>query len=144
MVTYNVDNCEAYAKVHGIVFNCKKCAAMTFRVKGMKHELVPSLLLCNSQLAVVGQVKYLGVVIDSLLCDDGDILRQLRYCSTNKLRASFFKCSIFVKKVLFRSYCTALYAAHLWCIFKKSTLQHFHVAYNNGCLLYTSPSPRDA
>ena len=129
-----LDICEAYAKVHGIVFNCKKCVAMTFRVKGMKHELVPSLSLCNSQLAVVGQVKYLGVVIDSLLCDDADILRQLRYqyCSANKLRASFFKCSISVKNVLFRSYCTALYAAHLWCIFKKSTLQRLRVAYNNG------------
>ena len=80
-----------------------KCVAMTFRVKGMRPELVPSLSLCNSQLAVVGQVKYLDVVIDSLLCDDNDILRQLRYqyCSANKLRASFFKCSIFVKNICF-------------------------------------------
>ena len=30
-----------------------------------------------------------------------------------------------------RSYCTALYVAELWCIFKKSTLQRLRVAYNN-------------
>ena len=129
-----LDICEAYAKIYGIVFNFKKCAATTFRIKGMKYGLVPNLFLCKSQLAEVGQVKYVIAVLDSLLCDDGNTLRQLRYqyCSANKLRASFFKCSIFVKNVLFRSYCTALYAAHLWCIFKKSTLQRLRVAYNNG------------
>ena len=97
-------------------------------------NLFPACRYGNSQLAVVGQVKYLGVVIDSLLCDDGNILCQLRYqyCSTSKLHALFFKCFIFVKNVVFRSYCTALHAAHLWCVFNKSTLQCLRVAYNNG------------
>ena len=74
--------------------------------------------------------------------DDKDILRQLRYqyCAANKLRSSFSKCAVAVKNVLFRSFCTSMYASSLWCNFKKATMQRLRVAYNFGCrALYNLP-----
>ena len=64
-----------------------------------------------------------------------DIQRQLRYqyCAANKLRASFSRCSNAVKNVIFRSFCTPMYASQLWCNFRKSWMQRLRVAYNFGC-----------
>ena len=47
------------------------------------------------------------------LSDDKDIQRQMRYqyCAANKLRASFSRCANAVKNVLFRSFCTSMYAS---------------------------------
>jgi len=90
----------------------------------------------------VDQYKYLGIVLDTELSDDKDIQRQLRYqyCAANKLRASFSRCSNAVKNVLFRSFCTPMYASQLWCNFRKSCMQRLRVAYNFGCrALYNLP-----
>jgi len=69
------------------------------------------------------------------LSDDKDIQRQLRhqYCAANKLRASFSRCSRAVTNMLFRSFCTPMYASQLWCNFRKSCVQRLRVAYNFGC-----------
>ena len=37
-----------------------------------------------------------------------------------------------MKIILFRAYCTPLYAAHLWNKFNKSTIRHIKVAYNDA------------
>jgi len=50
-----------------------------------------------------------------------------------KLRLSFSRCSYAVKNVLFRSFCTTMYASQLWCNFRKSCMQRLRVAYNFGC-----------
>ena len=50
-----------------------------------------------------------------------------------KLRASFSRCSNAVKNVLFRSFCTPMYASQSWCNFRKSCIQRLRVAYNFGC-----------
>jgi len=43
-----------------------------------------------------------------------------------------------VKKVLFRSFCTSMYASQLWCDFRKTYIRRLRVAYNFGCrALYT-------
>ena len=43
-----------------------------------------------------------------------------------------------VKYVLFRSFCTSMYASHLWCDFRKACIRRLRVAYNFGCrALYT-------
>jgi len=68
--------------------------------------------------------------------------RQLRYqyCAANKLRASLSRCSNAVKNVLFRSFCTPMYASQLWWNFRKSCMQRLRVAYNFGCrALYNLP-----
>ena len=45
-----------------------------------------------------------------------------------------------LKNVLFRSFCTPMYASQLWCNFRKSCMQRLRVAYNFGCRsLYNLP-----
>jgi len=52
----------------------------------------------------------------------------------------FSQCSNAIKNVLFRSFCTPMYASQLWCNFKKSCMQRFRVAYDFGCkALYNLP-----
>ena len=56
------------------------------------------------------------------------------------LRASFSQCSNAVKNILFRSFCTSMYASQLWCDFRKACMQRLHVAYKFGCrALYNLP-----
>ena len=47
-------------------------------------------------------------------------------------------CSNAVKNVLFRSFCTPMYASQLWCNFRKSCMQRLRVAYNLVAELYTT------
>jgi len=50
------------------------------------------------------------------------------------------RCSNAVKNVLFRYFCTPMYASQLWCNFKKSCMQRLRVAYKFGCrALYNLP-----
>ena len=52
----------------------------------------------------------------------------------------FSRCSNAVKNVLFRSFCTPMYASQSWCNFRKSCMQRLRVAYNFGCrALYNLP-----
>ena len=59
----------------------------------------------------------------------------------SKQAASLFsRCSNAVKNVLFRSFCTPMYASQLWWNFRKSCMQRLRVAYNSGCrALYNLP-----
>jgi len=130
-----LDVCQAYAQSHGIIFNCNKTVCMTFKAKSAKSTATPVLKLGGQHVNSVDQYKYLGILLDTELSDDKDIQRQLRYqyCATNKLRASFSRCSNEVKNILFRSFCTPMYASQLWCKFRKSCMQRLRVAYNFGC-----------
>ena len=87
------------------------------------------------------EASCLKFVLDTELSDDKDIERQLRYqyCAAKKLRASFSRCNA-VKNVLFRSFCTPMYASQLWCNFMKWCVKILCVAYNFGCrALYNLP-----
>ena len=113
----------------------KKTVCMTFKVKSARSTVTLALKLGGQYVNTVDQYKYLGIVLDTELSDDKDIQRQLRYqyCAANKLRASFSRCSNAGKNVLFRSFCTHMYASQLWCNFRKSCMQRLWVAYNFGC-----------
>jgi len=137
-----LDVCQTYAESHGIIFNCNKTVCMTFKARSAKSTATPSLKLGGQYVKSVDQYKYLGIVLDTELSDDKDIQRQLRYqyCAASKLRASFSRCSNTVKNVLFRSFCTPMYASKLWCNFRKPCMQRLRVAYNFGCrALYNLP-----
>ena len=137
-----LDVCQAYAESHGIIFNCNKTVCMTFKAKSAKSTVTPLLTLGGQNVKSVNQYNYLGIVLDTELSDDKDIQRQLRYqyCAANKLRASFSRCWNAVKNVLFRSFCTPMYASQLWCNFRKSCMQRLRVAHNFGCrALYNLP-----
>ena len=134
--------CQAYAESHGIIFNWNKTVCITFKAKSARSTATPVLKLGGQYVNSVDQYKYLGIVLDTELSDDKDIQRQLRYqyCAANKLRASFSRCSNAVKNVLFRSFCTPMYASQLWYNFRKSCMQRLQVAYNFGCrALYNLP-----
>jgi len=109
------DMCQAYAESHGVIFNCNKTVCMTFKAKSARSTATPVLKLGGQYVNFVDRYKYLGILLDTELSDDKDIQRQLRYqyCAANKLRASFFRCSNAVKNVLFRSFCTPIYASQL-------------------------------
>jgi len=102
---------------------------MTFKAKSVKSTVTPLLTLGGQYVKSVDQYKYLGIVLDTELSHDKDIQRQLRYqyCAANNLRSSFSRCSNAVKNVLFRSFCTPMYASQLWCNFRKSCMQRLRV-----------------
>ena len=71
-----LDVCSNYAKLHDIVFNCKKPVGMIFSSKDM-YTFMPCNMNTNGQkIKFVNNVLYLGVSISSDLCDDTDIARQ--------------------------------------------------------------------
>ena len=115
---------------------------MTFKAKRARSTATPVLKLGGQCVNSVDQYKYLGILLDTELSDEKDIQRQpwYQYCAANKLRASFSRCSNAVKNVLFRSFCTTMYASQLWCNFRKSCMQRLRVAYKFGCrALYNLP-----
>jgi len=127
---------------HGIILNCDKTVCMMFKAKSARSTATPVLKLGGQYVNSVDQYKYVRILFDTELSDDKDIQRQLRYqyCPANKQRASFSRCSNAVKNVIFRSFCTLMYAAQLWYNFRKSCMQRLRVAYNFGCkALYNLP-----
>ena len=98
-----LDVCSNYAKLHDIVFNCKKTVGMIFSSKNM-YTFIPCYMNIDGQkIKFVNNVLYLEVSNSSDLCNDTDIARLARclYCAANKLKTRFFKCSIDVKNILF-------------------------------------------
>ena len=137
-----LDVCQAYAESHGIIFNFNKTVCTTFKAKSAKSTVTPLLTLGGQYAKSVDQYNYQGIVLDTELSNDKDIQRQLRYqyCTANKLRASFSRCSNPVKNVLLRSFCTPMYASQLWWNFWKSCMQRLRVAHNFGSrALYNLP-----
>ena len=53
-----------------------------------------------------------------------------RLCCTNMLIRRFGKCSMDVKRVLFRSYCLCLYDTGLWKFYKTTVINKLKSAYN--------------
>jgi len=80
-----LDVCQAYAESHGIIFNCNQTVCMTFKAKSAKSTATPVLKLGGQYVNSVDQCKYLGIILDTELSDDKDILRQLQYqyCAAN-------------------------------------------------------------
>ena len=129
-----LDVCSDYAKLHDIVFNCKKTVGMIFSSKDMYTFMPCNMNIDGQKIKFVNNVVYLGVSISSDLWDDTDIARQVRYlyCAANKLKTRFFKCSIEVKNILFRAHCMCFYASQLWCNYSTSAINRLKVAYNDA------------
>ena len=56
-----LDVCQAYAKSHGIIFNCTKAVCMTFKAKSAKSEATPLLKLGGQYVKSVDQYKIWGL-----------------------------------------------------------------------------------
>ena len=110
----NVRN--AYACSHDIVFNYQKSARVLFSPTNFKLSKPPFLLLGLDKVEFLNRVKYLGIIMHSSSNENCDISRQTRalYCISNKLKTKFSRCSIYVKNILFKSYCMYFYGGLLW------------------------------
>ena len=116
-----------------IKFNETKTECIVFKTVKEEKITYNTFSLNGVSLAFCKKYKYLGHIVDENLNDDMDITRQMRsiYARGNKLINSFRHCTVDVKVVLFKTYISNFYCAHLWCNYGKSTFQKFKVAYNN-------------
>ena len=87
---------------------------------------------------ILKEFKYLGHMITDNLTDDADIQREVHnlFVRTNILRRRFYKCSMAVKCVLFKTYCICLYDAVLWSIYNKGSLRKLSSCYNKRVKLF--------
>ena len=129
-----LNTCYQYAQSYKMLFNCSKSFGMLFAPKIFNLSSSPKLLIDNSEISFVQSVKYLGLHIDSDLTDDIDIQRQVKslYCSANKLKQQFSKCSLEVKNYLFKYFCMPFHESHLWCNYRKYNFSRLRVAYNDS------------
>ena len=92
---------------------------------------------CHS-IANVNSCKYLGYWLSTDDYDNIDIENHIRlsYARTNFLIRRFCKCSIAVKKCLFKAYCINFYGVALWKRYGVSVMQKFQAAYNKCIKLF--------
>ena len=65
------------------------------------------------------------------VCSQYGIDFDIKYNATK----SNIMCSVNVKISLLKAFCTLLYAAHLWCCYRKGSMQRLTVAYNDSMRL---------
>lgn len=137
--------CTQYGVDFDIKYNPKKSKIMTIRSRDDKHSHFPDFYLSGTVLDVCTDITYLGHIIANDLSDDKDIYRQRRklYVQANMLCRKFSMCSVPVKISLFRTYCTPLYTAYLWCRYKQDSIRKLTVAYNDSMRLLLRV-PRDS
>ena len=80
------------------------------------------------------KAKYLGHIISDDMSDDADVFRQVKclYIRGNIISRKFANCSINVKLVVFKTYCSCLYTAQLWGTCLSRTMNRLKVAYNDS------------
>ena len=106
---------------------------MCFKPKSMQKLHVPDFYLNDVKLKLVHSVQYLGVPIRDDLSDKDDMSRHIEYIYSkgNYIIRNFYSCSIEVKKILFRTFCSCMYGGHLWSRFTQAEHNRVRVAYNN-------------
>ena len=128
-----LEKCEDYGTEHCIKFNPIKSAVIIFRSKLLTNIKLPTFSLNNQTIKEVNDKKYLGHIISSDSSDELDIGRQRRqlYLRGNTLLRKFHMCNLDTKISLFRTYCTSLYTAHIWCKYSRTTINRFYTSYHN-------------
>ena len=126
--------CEAYARLHGLVYNVGKSVVMVFEAGGRSPEGVPSLELNGSVLKRHYKFRYLGHLLTADLKDNEDIERERRALSVraNMVARRFARCSTDVKLSIFRAYCTSFYTCSLWAAYTQKSYSALRVQYNNA------------
>ena len=130
--------CTKYGFLFDIMFNSKKSVVMICKTKDDQKLTFPSFSLAGEVLEVVKKFKYLGHIIRDDLCDDDDVQRQCckLYGQANMLARKFHMCTDNVKIALFKTYCTPLYTAHLWCRYTSAKMKKLQVAYNDAFRIF--------
>ena len=128
-----IDTCQQYGIQNDIKFNSQKSAILPVLPDDKKNFITPQFTLNEEIIPIVDNFKYLGHILSSDGKDDLDIQRQRKkiYAQGNSILRKFHMCSVEGKALLFRTYCTSLYTAHLWTRYTESALRNFYIAYHN-------------
>ena len=135
-----LDVCYEYGITNDLIYNPLKSVCMVFKPRRFKLYC-PTVAIGDECLKYVDTFKYLGFVFSENKKDDADMLRQLRslYAKANRITRMFHYCTVDVKLLLIKSYCTSFYCGYLRSDYKASTLSKLRVAFNNvyidGCLV---------
>ena len=137
--------CHQFGVQNDIKFNSNKSAILPFLPESKKKFRVPPFELNKDPVPIVDNFRYLGHVLSSDCSDDLDIQRQRKkiYAQGNSILRKFHMCSIEVKVVLFKTYCTSLYTAHLWTNYSNLSINNFYIAYHNVMKLFMGLPKRE-
>ena len=140
-----IETCEQFGSEKDIKFNSTKSAILPFLPEDKKKYKTPTFYLNSIQIPVVNSFKYLGHILTGNGSDDQDIERQRKkiYAQGNSNLRKFYMCSVEVKVMLFKTYCTSLYTAHLWTKYSNKTLNDFYIAYHNVMKLFIGLPKRE-
>jgi len=108
------------------VFTYADCEKHHFGLKAHHvADILPQFSLGTNLVQFVTEFKYLSHMITDSLTDDADMQREVRnlFVRTNTLRRRFYKCSVVVKRILFKTYCICLYDAAPWSRYNKGSLR---------------------
>ena len=138
-----LDICSEFGISHDVKFNSKKSAVMSFESDSIQKINIPDFKINGEKIDCVDKYCYLGHIIQKDLSDEYDIERQRKklYRQGNAIIRKFYMCDESVKITLFRSYCTSLYTAQLWCNYKPPTnrrgaMSKLYTAYHNVLKLF--------
>ena len=94
----------------------------------------PVFRIQNNLIVRKPKAKYLGHIISEDMSDDADVFRQVKclYIQGNIISRTFANCSINVKLVVFKTYCSCLYTSQLWGTCLSRTMNRLKVAYNDS------------
>ena len=94
----------------------------------------PVFYIQNNIIERKTKAKYLGHIISDDMSDDADVFRQVKclYIRGNIISRKFANCSINVKLVVFKTYCSCLYTVQLWGTCLSRTMNRLKVAYNDS------------
>ena len=94
----------------------------------------PVFRIQNNLIVRKPKAKYLGHIISEDMSDDADVFRQVKclYIRGNIISRKFANCSINVKLVVFKTYCSCLYTSQLWGTCLSRTMNRLKVAYNDS------------
>ena len=126
-----LDVCYEYGITNDLIYNPLKSVCMVFKPRRFKLYC-PTVAIGDECLKYVDSFKYLGFVFSENKKDDADMLRQLRslYAKANRITRMFHYCTVDVKLLLIKSYCTSFYCGYLWSDYKASTFSKLRVAFN--------------
>ena len=105
------------------------------KVNGKCLSIYNCMPMCiqNNLIVRKPKAKYLGHIISENMSDDADVFRQVKclYIRGNIISRKFANCSINVKLVVFKTYCSCLYTSQLWGTCLSRTMNRLKVAYND-------------
>ena len=117
---------------HGVNYT-PSCICARTRRKPISQSARTSLFR-RSRIASNKQECTGSHIISDDMSDDADVFRQVKclYIRGNIISRKFANCSINVKLVVFKTYCSCLYTAQLWGTCLSRTMNRLKVAYNDS------------